>query len=128
MKELGYPKTKLEKEGLDAIIGLESEGLSIGQQQAICLVREILSRKQIVVLDEVTSNFDAEGERRFKEVFFREFKGSTIMIISHRLDTVLHCDKVMVMDQGKILEFDSPNKLLEDTQSAFYGLAHTSKI
>jgi len=110
------------------LIGIECEGISIGQQQAICLVREILSKKKIVVLDEVTSNFDAEGEKRFKEVFFREFKGSTIIIISHRLDTVLHCDKVMVMDKGRIVEFDSPNRLLENTSSVFYSLAHTSKI
>jgi len=126
--ELGYPKSKLESEGLNAVIGVDCEGLSIGHQQAICLVREILSKKKVVVLDEVTSNFDSDSEKRFKEVFFREFKGSTIIIISHRLETVLHCNKVIVMDKGMIIEFDSPTKLLENPKSVFYNLAHTSKI
>jgi len=109
-------------------MGLKCEGLSIGHLQAICLVREIISKKRIVILDEVTSNFDNDSEKKFKDVFFKEFAGSTIIIISHRLDTVLHCDKVIVLQKGEVLEFDSPEKLLKDQTSSFYELARHSDM
>jgi len=118
----------MDKEGLDAKMGLECEGLSVGRLQAICLVREIVTKKRVVILDEVTSNFDHDSEKRFKDVFFREFAGSTILIISHRLDTVLHCDKVLVLDYGEMIEFDSPQELLKNPKSSFYALAHHSKM
>lgn len=113
---------------MGAIIGAGSEGLSVGHQQTISLVREILKKKKIVVLDEVTSSFDVDSEVIFKDVFFREFRGSTIFIISHRLETVLLCEKVIVMEKGSIKEFDSPKKLLLNRTSAFYNLIKSSNL
>jgi len=116
--ELGFPKEKLQNEGLKLQVGLESSDLSMANIQAIQLVREIISNKKIVILDEVTSHFDNKNEEKFREVFLREFSKSTIIIISHRLETILRCDKVMVLDRGNLVEFDNTTTLLNNPSSA----------
>jgi len=124
--DLGFPKDRLDAEGFDLVVGTESVGLSPGHFQMICLVRETLSQKKIVVFDEVTSNLDEAAEKKFKEIFFKEFEHATIIIISHRLNTVLNCDMVMVMEKGELKEFGDPNNLLSNKDSEFYSLLQSS--
>lgn len=125
--ELGYPKDKIQKEGLDLKIGPGFDELSAGQKQAICLVREILNKKRLVILDEATSNFDSSNEKEFQKVLFREFSGSTMLIISHRLPFVLQCDKVMRIQDGILMEMDSPKNLLLDSSSLQCNLSSLGK-
>lgn len=92
-----------------------SEGglnLSQGQRQLLCLARAIISRPKIMVLDEATSAVDMPTDRLIQRSIREEFKDSTLIVIAHRLSTIADFDKVLVLSEGKIDEFDSPRALL----------------
>ncbi|KAG9231678.1 putative multidrug resistance-associated protein [Amylocarpus encephaloides] len=107
------------KGGLDA--ELHAEFFSHGQRQLFCLARAILRKSRIVVLDEVSSSVDITTDILMQRVIREEFAGSTIIAIAHRLDTILDFDKVAVLSEGQLVEFDSPQVLLEQP-SAFREL------
>ncbi|EQB44717.1 hypothetical protein CGLO_16496 [Colletotrichum gloeosporioides Cg-14] len=106
---------------------VKSESLSQGQKQLLSLARAILRRCSIVVLDEVTSSLDLETEQLIWDVLQEEFRGCTIVAIAHRLETIVSFDRVAVMDEGNIIEFDDPRVLLEDASSAFFKLRKTGQ-
>ncbi|KAH0428389.1 ABC multidrug transporter [Colletotrichum camelliae] len=114
---------------------VKPESLSQGQKQLLSLARAILRRCRIVVLDEVTSrltrfadnSLDLETEQLMWGVLQEEFRGCTIIAIAHRLETIVEFDRVAVMDEGNIIEFDDPRVLLEDTNSAFSKLRRMGK-
>ncbi|CAD8094735.1 unnamed protein product [Paramecium primaurelia] len=98
--------------GLDSDIDNVNSVFSVGQKQLICLARIILSQKKIIVLDEATANVDMQTDEFIQNVIKRKFKNSTLITIAHRLNTIADYDKVMVMSDGKVIEFDSPFNLL----------------
>ncbi|KAF4925460.1 ABC transporter atnG [Colletotrichum viniferum] len=104
--------------GLDGNVA--PEALSQGQKQLLSLARAIMRRWRIVVLDEVTSSLDLETEQLIWRVLQEEFRGCTIIAIAHRLETIIGFDRVAVMDEGSIIEFDDP--LAKDRQSALREL------
>jgi len=108
--------------GLDFKIMDLGKNLSIGEKQLICIVRAILRRNKIVILDEATSNIDVITEQRIQKLIQEEFKDSTTITIAHRLNTIIKSDKILFLDQGKVLEFDSPKALQADPNSKFSGL------
>ncbi|KYB25908.1 hypothetical protein TcasGA2_TC034098 [Tribolium castaneum] len=117
----------LEDVELKSVIrDLESEvseggsNFSVGQKQLLCLVRAMLRRNKIVVLDEATANIDLKTDELIQLAIRRKFQESTVLTIAHRLNTVLDSDRILVMDGGVVVEFGSPNQLLEDTDSYFY--------
>lgn len=73
-------------------------------------------------MDEATSNIDVATERNIQELIDEEFKDSTVLTVAHRLNTIVQSDKVLVLSFGKVLEFDSPENLREDSTSAFSSL------
>ncbi|KAG5357793.1 Canalicular multispecific organic anion transporter 1 [Yarrowia sp. B02] len=96
--------------------------LSVGQKQLICLARALLNPSPILVLDEATASVDIETDAHIQRTIRSEFKHKTIITIAHRLNTVIDSDKILVLDQGRVAEFDSPQNLLEKEGGHFWKL------
>jgi ATP-binding cassette subfamily C (CFTR/MRP) protein 1 len=107
------------KGGLNA--ELDSEFFSHGQRQLFCLARAILRKSKIVILDEISSSVDVRTDKLIQQVIREEFADTTIIAIAHRLDTILDFDRVALMSDGQLVEFDSPQVLLRKP-SAFREL------
>lgn len=92
---------------------------SSGQKQLICLARAALAKTKILVLDEATANMDEKTDEMIHNLIDDIFTDCTILMIAHRLNLIMNCDKVLLLDKGNIAEFDSPKKLLEKENSLF---------
>jgi ATP-binding cassette, subfamily C (CFTR/MRP), member 1 len=105
---------------------------SVGERQLLCLCRAVLENQKIVVLDEATANVDHESDMIIQETIREKFKDKTVITIAHRLDTIMDVDKVLVMNAGEILEYDSPMNLINREDSEFgkmvYETGDYSKI
>jgi ATP-binding cassette, subfamily B, bacterial MsbA len=98
--------------GLQSLIGENGVLLSGGQRQRIAIARAILKDAPILILDEATSALDTESERSIQTALEELMKGRTTLVIAHRLSTVEHADKIIVMDDGKIIEIGNHEELL----------------
>ena len=110
---------------LEFIVSERGSNFSVGERQLLCLARSILKQTKIVVLDEATSNVDTETDSNIQKILQSEFATCTILTIAHRVHTVMAYDRILVMETGKIIEFDSPGNLLAQPSSKFYELANT---
>ena len=110
-----YDYIKTLPKGLETDMSNASSVFSVGQKQLICLARTLLQNNKIIVLDEATANIDFETDNFIQQKIMERFKDSTIFTIAHRLSTVANYDKVLVMDKGRVIEFDHPYKLLVKT-------------
>ncbi|CAL7934381.1 unnamed protein product [Xylocopa violacea] len=99
------------------------ENLSIGQRQLICLARALLRKTKVLILDEATASVDLETDDLIQTTIRQEFKDCTVLTIAHRLNTILDSDRVLVLDNGRIVEYDSPETLLHDPSSLFNSIA-----
>ncbi|KAG9660971.1 putative multidrug resistance protein, partial [Aureobasidium melanogenum] len=113
-------KTACEKVGiwsaLDSRGGLEAvlldHPLSQGEQQLLCLARGMLKKSTILILDEATSSVDGNIDLQLREVIKEHFADCTVISVAHRLDTVLSSDRIVLLDEGRVLEIDTPDNLL----------------
>ena len=96
--------------------------MSSGEKQLICISRAILRGSKVVILDEATANIDVVTEQKIQKLIEVEFKGSTMITIAHRLNTIIKSDRVMVLSYGEIIEFDKPATLMNDPASEFSSL------
>ncbi|OWB77096.1 hypothetical protein B5S32_g1255 [[Candida] boidinii] len=113
---------EIKKAGLDVIIAESGANLSVGQRQLLCLARVLLKPSKILVLDEATAAVDFQTDKFIQETIRTSFKDKTIITIAHRIDTVMNSDRILVLDKGKIEEFDSPSVLLKNKEGLFYKL------
>ncbi|KAJ8923376.1 hypothetical protein NQ315_001934 [Exocentrus adspersus] len=104
---------------LDFVISDSNSIFSTGQRQLICLARAIIRKNKIVVLDEATANMDPETEFLIQKAIVENFSQCTVFIIAHRLQSILDCHKVIVMEKGEIVEYEDPLTLMEDGSSLF---------
>ena len=104
---------------LDTVISKGSSGLSVGECQLMCLARALLENCKVLILDEATASIDPDTEAAVQCTIQKEFESCTVLIIAHRLTTVTNCDRILVMDEGKVVEFDSPKELLANPNSFF---------
>ena len=99
--------------GMDAYVGERGVKLSGGQRQRIALARVILKDAPILVLDEATSALDSESEAAIQEALSSVMRGKTVIAIAHRLSTIARMDRIVVLDEGKIVEIGSHSELLK---------------
>ncbi|XP_053421055.1 multidrug resistance-associated protein 1-like [Nycticebus coucang] len=88
------------------------ENLSVGQRQLVCLARALLRKTKILILDEATASIDFETDDLVQTTIRKGFSDCTILTIAHRLDSIIDSDRVLVLDSGRIVEFDMPQNLI----------------
>jgi len=113
---------KNDDKGLESLVAEGGSNFSVGQRQLICLARAILTKSKILILDEPTANVDTATDTLLQKALRKKFSKSTILAVAHRLDTVIDYDKILVLGDGKVLEFGSPKELLKDACGAFYRM------
>ena len=99
-------------EGYDTKVGERGAGLSGGQRPRIAIARALLTNPRIMIFDEATSALDYESERVVMKNIEAIGQGRTMIFIAHRLVTVEHCDRIFVLDHGKLVEQGTPQELL----------------
>ncbi|PLW38656.1 hypothetical protein PCASD_08251 [Puccinia coronata f. sp. avenae] len=115
--------------GLEAKIEEGGHNLSHGQRQLLCLSRAMLLKSsKILLMDEATSSVDPETDSDIQAVIRKEFQSFTVLVIAHRLNTIMDCNKVLVVDKGKVIEFDSPHILRENKDSEFYKMCQEAGL
>ncbi|GFS29526.1 multidrug resistance-associated protein 9 [Actinidia rufa] len=107
---------------LDMPVAEDGENWSMGQRQLVCLARVLLQRRKILVLDEATASVDTATDNVIQRSIREETSRCTVITVAHRIPTIIDNDLVMVLDGGKIVEYDSPNELLKNNSSAFSKL------
>ncbi|KAH7036509.1 hypothetical protein BKA57DRAFT_474957 [Linnemannia elongata] len=114
-------------EGLSTVIENGGENMSLGQRQLMSLARAMLAKDtRVLCLDEATAAIDVETDNAIQRALRREFKNCTVLTIAHRINTIMDSDKILVLEQGRVAEFDSPKNLLEKKDGLFFGLAAQS--
>ncbi|ODV98301.1 hypothetical protein PACTADRAFT_48088 [Pachysolen tannophilus NRRL Y-2460] len=106
-----------------------SEGgsnLSQGQRQLMCLARSLLKSPKVILLDEATASIDYASDAKIQHTIRDEFAASTILTIAHRLRSIIDYDKILVMDAGKVVEYDDPYTLILDKSSLFHSMCENS--
>jgi subfamily B ATP-binding cassette protein HlyB/CyaB len=110
-------------EGYDTLIGEQGSNLSGGQRQRIAIARALITNPRILIFDEATSALDYESERIVQENMGTICQNRTVFIIAHRLSTIRHCDTILVIDNGRILEQGDHSQLLEE--DGYYAMLHS---
>ncbi|KAK9477077.1 P-loop containing nucleoside triphosphate hydrolase protein [Lipomyces japonicus] len=111
---------------LDSLITEGGLNLSQGQRQLMCLARSLLTSPKIIVLDEATASIDYQTDAQIQVTIRQEFSDSTIITIAHRLRSIIDYDMILVLDDGKVIEYDKPFLLLQNKDSSFRAMCESS--
>jgi len=114
-------------DGYDFLLKQDGSGISQGQKQLISIARAILADPMILILDEATSSIDTITELKIQEALQRLMTGRTSFVIAHRLNTIQQADKILVLEEGRIIESGSHDSLLKK-KGFYYGLYHSQLI
>lgn len=113
---------------LDSIIDEEGANLSVGQRSLVSLARALVRNSKIILLDEATASVDLETDAKIQKTIRTEFTGRTLLCIAHRLSTIIGYDRIVVMDDGRVAEYDTPLALFDRPDSIFRGMCDRSGI
>ncbi|KAI4976991.1 hypothetical protein ZWY2020_050598 [Hordeum vulgare] len=113
-----------KEQGLDSLVAEDGSNWSMGQRQLFCLGRTLLKRCRILVLDEATASIDNATDAILQKTIRTEFKHCTVITVAHRIPTVMDCDMVLAMSDGRVVEYDKPTKLMETEGSLFRELVN----
>ncbi|KAA0049087.1 putative ABC transporter C family member 15 [Cucumis melo var. makuwa] len=120
--EVVFFATMLRYNFTEKLLVENGENWSVGQRQLFCLGRALLKKCNILVLDEATASIDSGTDSIIQSIIRQEFKNQTVVTVAHRIHTIIDSDIVLVLSDGRIVEFDSPKKLLERDDSFFSKL------
>jgi len=110
------------QQGLERVVSEEGNNFSVGERQLMCLARALLQEKKIIILDEPTANVDFKTDQLIQDTIRNRLREQTVIAIAHRLDTVLDYDKVVVVEEGKVVEVGKPADLIRQPTSTFSGM------
>ncbi|GMT32386.1 hypothetical protein PFISCL1PPCAC_23683, partial [Pristionchus fissidentatus] len=102
---------------LDAEVTAGGENLSVGERQLLCMARALLIKAKVVLLDEATASLDGATDRLIWQCITTQFESATVLVVAHRLNHVHHMNRIIMMDAGKVVEFDEPNIVLSNASS-----------
>lgn len=108
--------------GLEQEITENGSNLSSGERQLLCICRAILRKSKLVILDEATANIDVVTEQQIQNLINNKFRDATMLVIAHRINTIIQSDKVLVLSHGQVIEYDCPAKLMSNAESEFSQL------
>uniref|UniRef100_A0A3Q2NT33 ATP-binding cassette sub-family C member 10 n=1 Tax=Fundulus heteroclitus TaxID=8078 RepID=A0A3Q2NT33_FUNHE len=108
--------------GLDAEVGERGKFFSAGQRQLLCLARALLTQAKVLCIDEATASVDQKTDKLLQQTIRERFQDKTVLTIAHRINTIMDCDRVLVMHAGKVVEFDTPTALCQTDTSIFHRL------
>ena len=121
-------KIRKYQQKLDYTIQEGGNNLSVGERQLLCLGRAILRKPCVLMLDEATASIDTNTDFKVQRTIREHFSTCTIITIAHRLNTILHCDRVIVLDHGEIFESGTVTDLLSDVNSEFYSMYNAQSL
>ncbi|XP_074155461.1 LOW QUALITY PROTEIN: ATP-binding cassette sub-family C member 4 [Sminthopsis crassicaudata] len=107
---------------MDTELAEAGSNFSVGQRQLVCLARAILRKNRILIIDEATANVDPRTDELIQKTIREKFDQCTVLTIAHRLNTIIDSDKIMVLDAGRLKEYDEPYVLLQNKESLFYKM------
>nr|KAF6367422.1 ATP binding cassette subfamily C member 4 [Myotis myotis] len=107
---------------MDTELAESGSNFSVGQRQLVCLARAILRKNRILIIDEATANVDLRTDELIQKKIREKFAHCTVLTIAHRLNTIIDSDKIMVLDSGRLKEYDEPYVLLQNKESLFYKM------
>ena len=129
MEKIGFDYiVKRNNEGLHQEIAEGGSNLSVGEKQLICITRAILRKSRIIIMDEATASIDYKTEEMIQKAISELLNDSTFITIAHRIKTIINYDKILTLDNGQVVDFDSPKNLLNDKTSLFYELYSKSNL
>ncbi|XP_072883234.1 ATP-binding cassette sub-family C member 4 isoform X1 [Hemitrygon akajei] len=95
---------------------------SVGQRQLVCLARAVLRKSKILIIDEATANVDPRTDKLIQKTIREKFELCTVLTIAHRLNTIIDSDRILVLDQGRVAEYEEPYVLLENKDGFLYRM------
>ena len=128
LKKIGFEYSENDELILNRKIEQSGTNLSVGEKQLICICRAILRKTKIIVMDEATANIDMNTEEKIQKALEYALNNSTVITVAHRIKTIINYDKILVLNNGEIIEFDTPKNLINNEKSLFYQLYSKSTI
>ena len=116
LTELDFQNQGYKEKGLEMSLDSQGTNLSQGEKQLVCFARSVMNPSKLILLDEATASIDIKTEETIQRVIKEKFSESTMIIVAHRVQTVLECDRILVMNDGRVDDFDKPKNLMKENQ------------